>query len=46
MEIEAPVDQGTDTESGIIHEIPVVEKPAPVKPRPAQKSQEISEKKE
>ena len=37
MEIEAPVDHGTDTESGIIHEIPVVEKPAPVKPRPAQR---------
>ena len=44
MEIEAPVDQGTDTESGIIHEIPVVEKPAPVKPRPAQESRNIGKK--
>ena len=44
MEIEAPVDQGTDTESGIIHEIPVVEKPAPVKPRPAQRVKKYRKK--
>ena len=44
MELEASVDEDTDTESDFIHEIPLVEKTISVKPRPAQRVRKYRKK--